>query len=134
MKCPKCGSEHYKYEGSISTLLGTYAEYKDGEIIQRNPNITTDQVTCLECDERFEITHQNENEMRIGYLKQSILKCDPINNPMKTTDNKEVLDAFDRLKTFCQSENGYPYNQYLKSSIKRDEDLEIIERFIKENS
>lgn len=123
MKCPKCGSEHYKYEGSISTLLGTYTEYKDGEIIQRNPNITTDQVTCLECGERFEIKHQNENEIRIGYPKQPLLKC----NPMKITDNKEVLDAFNRLKTFCQSGSGYPYDP-----IKKD--LEIIERFIKGRS
>lgn len=44
--------------------------------------------------------------------------------------NDKVLKAFDRIKTYCQSENGYPYNQYLNSHVPMNEDLKVIEEFI----
>ncbi len=125
LKCPKCGAEHYRHDGSISTLLGTYAEYKDGKTIYRDPNITTDQFTCLECGEQFEIEHRNENERTIGYPERPLLRC----NPMEITvsDAKEALDAFNRLKAICQGVKDYSDN-----SMKIDADLDIIERFIRE--
>lgn len=124
MKCPKCGAEHYREDGSISTLLGTYTEYKDGKIIQRNPNITKAQLTCLECGEHFEVvTHYSQNESWIGYPEQPLLKCNPMT--ITVSDSQEVLNAFNRIKTCCQS--GHEY-------VERDEDLEILERFIKERS
>ena len=46
--------------------------------------------------------------------------------------NDKVLKAFDRIKTYCQGENGYPYNQYLNSHIPMNEDLKVIEEFIKD--
>lgn len=125
IKCPKCCAKHYRHDGSISTLLGTYAEYKDGKTIYRDPNITTDQFTCLECGEHFEVERQNENERTIGYPERPSLRC----NPMEITvsDTKEALDAFNRIKTFCHSMKDCADN-----SIKLDADLDIIERFIKE--
>lgn len=41
-------------------------------------------------------------------------------------------EAFERIKTFCNSENGYPYNQYLQSSTPRNADLDCIENALKD--
>lgn len=42
-----------------------------------------------------------------------------------------ILDALERLKTFCNSKNGYPYNQYSQSLIMINNDLYIIENTLK---
>lgn len=46
----------------------------------------------------------------------------------------EYKEALERIKTYCNSENGYPYNQYMQSSTPRNEDLEIIERALEDYS
>lgn len=51
--CPVCNKQHFRYSGSATTLLGWYPTYKDGELINSDPNIRTDYFKCLECDADF---------------------------------------------------------------------------------
>lgn len=44
---------------------------------------------------------------------------------------KEILEAFERIKTYCNSSNGFPYNAYDQSSTKMNEDLNLVDSFIK---
>lgn len=43
----------------------------------------------------------------------------------------KVLETFERIKTYCNSSNGFPYNAYTQSSTKMNEDLNLIDSFIK---
>ncbi len=39
-----------------------------------------------------------------------------------------ALAALGRIKTYCNSSNGYPYNAYSQSSTEINKDLDIIEK------
>lgn len=52
-KCPLCGESHYQYIYSTSTCLHWTPVYKDGVLINKNPNKTTNHCHCLNCDRDF---------------------------------------------------------------------------------
>lgn len=45
----------------------------------------------------------------------------------------EIMEAFNRIKTYCNSSNGYPYNGYDQSSTPINEDLKLIEDALKKS-
>lgn len=57
-RCPKCGSTHYRTSGvGTATCLGWYPEYKDGKLLNENPNKTTMVAECCECGAKFNIVN-----------------------------------------------------------------------------
>ena len=60
--CPKCGKSHYAYLYSTTTLVGWTPIYKDGKLITKNPNVTTNYLECMECGHHFTTTE----DMSIG--------------------------------------------------------------------
>ena len=54
--CPKCGKSHYAYLYSTTTLLGWTPIYKDGKLISKDPNVTTNYLECMECGHHFTTT------------------------------------------------------------------------------
>lgn len=51
--CPKCGDSHYTDWGYITTDMLWQPTYKDGEIVNGNPNIITYNRQCLGCNTMF---------------------------------------------------------------------------------
>ena len=47
--CPHCGKSHYAVHYSVSTLVGWTPIYKDGVLMNQNPNVTTTYCNCLNC-------------------------------------------------------------------------------------
>ena len=58
--CPKCGKSHYNITYSTTTLKGWSPVFKDGKLINRDPNTTTDYVCCIECGESFAVERKPE--------------------------------------------------------------------------
>ena len=59
-KCPKCEESYYRILYSMSTALGWCPVYKNGKIINKNPNKITNQCQCLNCGEMFSFTEGEE--------------------------------------------------------------------------
>ena len=53
IKCPHCGESYYAEKYSVSTVLGWTPVYRNGKLINENPNITTTHCTCLNCHKDF---------------------------------------------------------------------------------
>ena len=51
--CPYCGESYYKELYSISTCLAWTPIYKDGVLMNSNPNRTTVCCECLNCGKQF---------------------------------------------------------------------------------
>ena len=64
-KCPYCGESYYIERYSITTALGWYPIFKDGVLINGDPNIITTYCTCCSCGEFFYYTNQNEEEEKM---------------------------------------------------------------------
>lgn len=60
MKCPHCGKSHYRELYGTSTCLGWSPEYKDGKLINHDPNILTMNYECCECGARFHTSNNGE--------------------------------------------------------------------------
>lgn len=58
IKCPNCGESYYQYYGSTSTNLDYIPVYKDGILLNKDPNKTTKHYQCLNCGEEFSRTTQ----------------------------------------------------------------------------
>lgn len=58
IRCPACNASHYQYHYSTATAMGWIQEYKDGELVNGNPNISTTYCTCCECGHDFYYTEQ----------------------------------------------------------------------------
>jgi 5-methylcytosine-specific restriction endonuclease McrA len=54
--CPKCGKSHYAYLYGTRTLLGWTPIYKDGKLVNKDPNTTTHHLECQECGHQFTTT------------------------------------------------------------------------------
>jgi DNA-directed RNA polymerase subunit M/transcription elongation factor TFIIS len=54
--CPKCGKSHYAYLYGTRTLLGWTPVYKDGKLVNKDPNTTTHHLECKECGHQFTTT------------------------------------------------------------------------------
>lgn len=44
---------------------------------------------------------------------------------------QKAFEAFDRLKIYCNTPNGYPYNAYTQSLTVLNEDLKTVENALK---
>lgn len=53
IKCPHCGESYYAEKYSTCTLVGWAPVYKDGILINKNPNVTTVHCDCLSCSKEF---------------------------------------------------------------------------------
>ena len=53
IRCPHCGESYYQKLYSSSTCLGWIPIYRNGELINKDPNVTSVHCHCLECDEDF---------------------------------------------------------------------------------
>ena len=58
--CPNCGKSYYRVDGSDITAMYYAPVYKDGVLISRDPNITTNHCTCLECGTKFSFTDSKQ--------------------------------------------------------------------------
>lgn len=54
--CPDCGKSHYQDRGSVTTCIGRSPIYKDGVLVNKDPNRTTHTYHCLECNKDFSET------------------------------------------------------------------------------
>ena len=53
IKCPHCNESYYAERYSTSTCVGWTPIYKDGVLINENPNTTTVSCYCLNCGKDF---------------------------------------------------------------------------------
>lgn len=51
--CPHCGESYYSEQYSIRAPLGWTPIYKDGMLINHDPNVTTTYCICLNCGKDF---------------------------------------------------------------------------------
>lgn len=51
--CPHCGKSYYAEQYSDRTLLGWTPIYKDGVLMNHDPNVTTTYCLCLSCGKSF---------------------------------------------------------------------------------
>lgn len=56
--CPNCGKSHYRVNYSDTTAMYYTPVYKDGKLVSKDTNITTDHCTCLECGTNFTLTNK----------------------------------------------------------------------------
>lgn len=61
IKCPHCGERYFSIDNTMTTLLGWTPVYKNGQLINKNPNHITYICHCKNCDEHF-AWKDNENE------------------------------------------------------------------------
>lgn len=60
--CPACGKSYYYENYSTVTCMYWAPLYKDGVLINRNPNKTTHYCTCAACGREFTFQTGGENE------------------------------------------------------------------------
>lgn len=53
IKCPYCGESYYAENYTTSTLMWWTPIYKDGVLINDNPNSSTVHCTCINCHKDF---------------------------------------------------------------------------------
>jgi hypothetical protein len=61
--CPGCGCKDFLWRYDVSTCIalqtmvinGTPHLFANGEIVDKNPNITTHYVKCKECGREYEV-------------------------------------------------------------------------------
>ena len=56
VKCPHCGESYYQELYSTSTCLAWIPIYKNGKIVNKDPNTTSTHCHCLECGKDFSYT------------------------------------------------------------------------------
>ena len=56
IECPNCGSAHYVEHYVTTTAMAWEPEYKDGVLVNKNPNTFTAYCTCCECNHDFYYT------------------------------------------------------------------------------
>ena len=53
IKCPHCGDSYYRELYSVTTCLGWAPIYKDGVLMNENPNTKTSECQCISCGKMF---------------------------------------------------------------------------------
>lgn len=51
--CPHFGKSYYQERYSMTTAMGWVPIYRDGVLMNSNPNITTTYCYCLNCGKEF---------------------------------------------------------------------------------
>jgi len=63
-KCPYCGESYYQENYSTTTAMYWTPIFKNGELINENPNITTTYCTCCNCGKSFSYTNKEYSKMQ----------------------------------------------------------------------
>lgn len=74
-KCPYCGESYYAENYSTTTAMGWIPIYKNGVLINDNPNITTTHCTCRNCGKSFSYTNKEYSTMQAS-LDCSVSRAD----------------------------------------------------------
>lgn len=56
VRCTHCGESYYSHKYSTSTCMHWEPVFKDGVLINKNPNKTTNHCHCLNCGKDFSYT------------------------------------------------------------------------------
>lgn len=51
--CPECSKSHYSVGSSTTTLMSYTPVYKDGVLLNKNPNVSSTELHCEECGHRW---------------------------------------------------------------------------------
>lgn len=62
--CPNCGESYYAENYSTTTCMGWTPIYKNGVLINENPNITTTYCTCCNCGKSFSYSNKDKDTMQ----------------------------------------------------------------------
>ena len=57
--CPYCGESYYRENYSTTTAMYWTPVYKNGVLINENPNTTTTYCTCCNCGNSFAYTNKD---------------------------------------------------------------------------
>jgi len=90
IKCPNCEKSHYVEHYSTTTALGWVQEYKNGELVNSNPNVSTTYCTCCECGHDFFYTEQYGKVQEI-VDKGKRQEVPTLKMPINTLSGGEVL-------------------------------------------
>ena len=72
IRCPHCGQAYFTVMYSICTAIAWQPIYKNGRLMNKNPNYITDFCYCLNCKQEFSVRiGGNENE-EIDVEKQAL--------------------------------------------------------------
>lgn len=63
-KCPHCGESYYQENYSTCTCIGWTPVYKNGVLMNENPNITTTYCTCCNCGKSFSYSNKDKDTMQ----------------------------------------------------------------------
>ena len=55
--CPHCGKSYYAEQYSTRTCVGWAPIYKNGMLMNHDPNVTTTYCHCLNCGKDFSFEH-----------------------------------------------------------------------------
>ena len=65
IRCPHCGQAYFTVMYSICTAIAWQPIYKNGRLMNKNPNYITDFCYCLNCKQEFSVRiGGNENEYK----------------------------------------------------------------------
>ena len=74
-KCPYCGESYYAENYSTTTAMYWTPIFKNGVLINENPNITTTYCTCCNCGKSFSYTNKEYSKMQTS-LDCSVSRAD----------------------------------------------------------
>lgn len=74
-KCPYCGESYYAENYSTTTAMYWAPIYKNGVLINENPNTTTTHCTCCNCGKSFSYTNKKYEKMQTS-LDCSVSRAD----------------------------------------------------------
>lgn len=79
IKCPNCDESYYQENYSITTCLGWTPIYKNGVLINENPNVSTTYCTCLNCGNNFSYSSRKNSKPQTmsASLDNSISRTPP---------------------------------------------------------
>lgn len=66
IKCPHCGESYYQENYSTTTALYWAPIFKNGVLINENPNTTTTHCTCCNCGKSFSYSNKDENQQKLS--------------------------------------------------------------------
>ena len=64
IKCPNCGESYYQENYSTTTAMYWAPIFKNGVLINENPNTTTTHCTCCNCGKSFSYSNKDKNTMQ----------------------------------------------------------------------
>ena len=62
--CPYCGESYYAENYSTTTAMYWAPIYKNGVLINENPNTTTTYCTCCNCGKSFSYSNKEYSKMQ----------------------------------------------------------------------